>query len=257
MELVSLILTTFNCKSNLKKTLESIESQDYPHLEVVIKDGGSSDGTLDIIREYEKASHFSVKWVSTADEGLYDAMNQGLFLSTGAAVLFFNDRFTGSNVITRCIRLMEQEKTDGVHGDLVYAKDGAVKRYWKMGTGKIGSGWMPGHPTLFLRREIYERYGNYDSTYKCSADYEFMVRILKDGQVKLSYIPEILVEMYYGGTSNQSAGAYETSIKEAHRALAANGVPFSWWIVLLRTLRTVPQFIRKPYSFGGPFDNPS
>lgn len=242
MGLVSLILTTFNCKENLKKTLESIESQDYPDLEVVIKDGGSSDGTVEVIKKYEKTSRFTVKWVSMADGGLYDAMNQGLSLSTGAVILFFNDRFTGNDVVSKCVGLMEMEGTEGVHGDLVYAEDGVVKRYWKMGTGSIRSGWMPGHPTLFLKREVYERYGNYDSSYKCSGDFEFMVRILKDGKVRLSYIPEILVEMYYGGTSTQSTGAYRVSIQEAHRALASNGIRFAWWVVLLRTLRTVPQF---------------
>lgn len=246
MELVSLILTTFNCKDNLKKTLESIDSQDYPDLEVVIKDGCSSDGTIEIIKEYEKSSRFTVKWISMSDEGLYDAMNQGLSLSTGRVILFFNDRFTGNDVVSRCIRKMEQDGTDGIHGDLVYAENDVVKRYWKMGKGRIKSGWMPGHPTLFLRREVYEQYGNYDSTYKCSADFEFMIRILKDGKVKLSYIPEILVEMYYGGTSTQSAGAYGVSIREAHRALAGNQVRFAWWVVFLRTIRTIPQFFLKP-----------
>lgn len=245
MELVSLILTTFNCRDNLKKTLESIESQDYPALEVVIKDGGSSDGTVGVIKEYEKSSRFTVKWSSMADEGLYDAMNQGLSLAGGSIILFFNDRFTGNDVVSKCVHLMEQEGTDGVHGDLVYAENGVVKRYWKMGTGRIRSGWMPGHPTLFLKREIYGQYGNYDNSYKCSADFEFMVRILKDGKVRLSYIPEILVEMYYGGTSTQSAEAYSVSIREAHRALASNGIRFAWWVVLLRTLRTIPQFLSR------------
>lgn len=245
MKLVSLILTTFNCRKNLEKTLASIESQDYPDLEIVIKDGGSTDGTLDLIRRYEETSHFAVKWASVKDGGLYDAMNQGLALSAGEIILFFNDKFTDEHVVSKCIRAMEREGADGVHGDLVYAKDGVVKRYWKMGTGKIQNGWMPGHPTLFLRRGVYEQYGNYDCTYKCSADFEFMVRILKDRKVKLAYIPEILVEMYYGGTSTQNAGAYGVSIREAHRALAANGIKFPWWVVLLRTARTLPQFWRK------------
>lgn len=246
MELVSLILTTFNCKDNLKITLESIESQDYPNLEVVIKDGGSSDGTVGIIKEYEKSSRFTVKWTSMSDEGPYDAMNQGLSLSTGAVISLFNGRFTGNDVVSRCIRKMEQEGTAGVHGDLVYAEDGVVKRYWKMGKGRIRSGWMPGHPTLFLRREIYEQYGNYDGSYKSSADFEFMVRILKDGKVKLSYIPEILVEMCYNETGAQSAGIYGVSIRESHRALADNRVRFAWWVVCLRIIRTVPQFFLKP-----------
>ncbi len=246
MELVSLILTSFNCKDNLKITLESIESQDYPNLEVVIKDRGSSDGTVGIIKEYEKSSRFTVKWTSMSDEGPYDAMNQGLSLSTGAVIFLFNGRFMGNDVVSRCIQQMEQEKSDGVHGDLVYAEDGVVKRYWKMGKGRIRNGWMPGHPTLFLRREIYERYGNYDSTYKCSADFEFMVRILKDGKVKLSYIPEILVEMYCDGIDTQSTSAYGVSIRESYRALVDNRVRFAWWVVFLRIIRAVPQFFLKP-----------
>lgn len=246
MKLVSLILTTFNCKENLETTLASIEAQDYPQIEVVIKDGGSTDGTLDVIKNYEKNSRFTVKWVSVGDKGLYNAMNQGLSLATGKIILFFNDKFTHSDVISKCMALMEREQTDGVHGDLVYAEDGIVRRYWKMGKGKIRTGWMPGHPTLFLKREIYDKFGGYDDSYKCSADYEFMVRILKDNQLRLSYVPEILVEMYYGGTSTEGAGAYGTSILEAHRALASNKVWFAWWIVFLRTLRTIPQFIKKP-----------
>ncbi len=246
MELVSLILTTYNCKNNLEKTLASIEGQDYPDLEIIIKDGGSTDGTLDIIREYESSSRFRVKWCSTVDQGLYDAMNQGLSLAAGKVILFFNDKFVGEHVVSKCMQIMEREGTDGVHGDLVYAEEGIVKRYWKMGMGRIQSGWMPGHPTLFLKREIYENYGAYNCTYKCSADFEFMVRILKDGKVKLSYIPEILVEMFYGGTSTQSAGAYGVSIRESHRALAENGIKCAWWVVFLRTIRTIPQFIRKP-----------
>ena len=246
MELVSLILTTFNCKDNLKITLESIESQDYPNLEVVIKDGGSSDGTVGIIKEYEKSSRFTVKWTSMSDESPYDAMNQGLSLSTGAVIFLFKGRFTGNDVVSRCIQKMEQEKTDGVHGDLVYAEDGVVKRYLKMGKGRIRNGWIPGHPTLFLRREIYEQYGNYDSTYKYSADFEFIVRILKDGKVKLSYIPKILVEMYCDGTDTQSTGAYGVTIRESYRALADNRVRFAWWAVFLRIIRMVPQFFLKP-----------
>ena len=107
MNSVSLILTTFNCKENLEKTLASIESQDYQEIEVVIKDGGSTDGTLDIVRHFEKSSRFPVKWVSVSDKGLYHAMNQGISLATGKVILFFNDRFTRPDVVSRRMELME------------------------------------------------------------------------------------------------------------------------------------------------------
>ena len=111
-----------------------------------------------------------------------------------------------------------------------------------MGQGRISQGWMPGHPTLYLKREVYEKYGLYNTEYKCSADYEFMIRVLKDDKVKLAYIPEILIKMFYGGTSTSSAGSYWVSIKEAHKALCNNGVRFAWWVIFLRILKTLKQF---------------
>ncbi len=104
---------------------------------------------------------------------------------------------------------------------------------------------MPGHPTLYLRREVYERFGGYKTDYKISADYEFMVRILYDGKVKLSYLPEILIFMTYGGTSNKSLGAYIQSLKEGHRALKENGVPFAWFTDLCRIMRVLLQFVQR------------
>jgi glycosyltransferase len=111
-----------------------------------------------------------------------------------------------------------------------------------MGQGEISKGWMPGHPTLYLKREVYEKYGLYNTKYKCSADYDFMVRILKDNQTKLAYIPEVLIKMYYGGTSNGTAGSYMVSILEAHDSLQKNNVKYAWWVIFRRTLRVISQF---------------
>lgn len=244
MEKVSLILTTYNCKDNLKRTLQSIESQDYENIQVVIEDGVSTDGTLEMIQEYQKKSRHEVIWHSEPDAGIYDAMNKGYKRSTGSIIGFFNDLFLTDRAVSLLAAAVKNDAgLVGVHADLVYATDEKVKRCWRTGEGRIQSGWMPGHPTLFLRREVYERFGLYNTTYKCSADYEFMVRILKNNQVKLTYIPKKLIRMFYGGTSTGSSGAYMVSIKEAHRALAENQVRFAWLVVLLRTLRTIPQFL--------------
>lgn len=247
MKKVSLILTTYNSAENLSRTLESIEQQDYPNIEVNIKDGGSTDDTLSIIDAYAKSSRNKVNWTTGPDKGIYDAMNQGYALSTGEIIVFFNDLFVKTDAVSIMAQQLETHpECSGAHADLIYATDEKIIRYWKMGPQKsIRKGWMPGHPTLFLRREVYETYGLYDTKYRCSADYEFMVRMLKDGKVKLVYVPQILVRMYYGGTSTNSSGAYMTSIKEAHMALRNNNVKGAWWIVLLRTLRTVPQFFQR------------
>lgn len=113
-----------------------------------------------------------------------------------------------------------------------------------MGEGDIRNGWMPAHPTLYLWRRIYEKYGLFDTSYKCSADYEFMVRILKDGEIKLAYIPQILVEMFYGGTSSNGIKSYGLSLREAHRALKENQIKGSYFIDIKRSLRVMEQFWR-------------
>ena len=133
----------------------------------------------------------------------------------------------------------------GAHADLVYATDEKVVRYWKMGTQKsLHLGWMPGHPTLFLKREIYEKYGLYNPEYRIAADYEFMVRFLKDKENRLAYLPETIIRMYYGGASTSGTGSYLLSLKEGHKALKDNGVKGAALIDVLRTCRVLWQFVK-------------
>lgn len=244
---VSLILTTYNSLPNIQRTLASIESQDYPEIEVIIKDGGSTDGTLEIIKKFQSISKYHVKWVSNKDKGIYDAMDQGYQLSTGDVIVFFNDLFLMDDGVSKMIAQMEEHpECVGVHADLIYATDEKIIRYWKMGQQKsIYTGWMPGHPTLFLKREIYEKYGLYKTDYKISADYEFMIRFLKDKQNRLTYLPERLVRMYYGGTSTSDTQSYIKSLKEGHRALKENGIHCKWIVDVIRTIRVLAQFIKK------------
>lgn len=242
---VTLILTCYNSKHNLISTLESISKQTYSNLEIIIVDGASTDGTIDIIKMFvaDYGDCYTIKWISESDNGIYDAMNKGYSLSTGDIIAFFNDKFLCSDAIELMVNAIETNKCDGAHADLIYATDVKIKRYWKMGQGKIRYGWMPGHPTLYLKREIYEKYGIYRPEYRCSADFEFMVRILKNGEVKLAYVPKTIISMYYGGTSTAGADSYWLSIKEAHKALVDNGVRCGWFIITLRTFRTLMQFI--------------
>ncbi len=249
---VSLILTTYNCASDLVRTLESIEKQDYPDIEVCIKDGASTDGTLKTIRAYEKRSRFPVKWISEKDGGIYDAMNKGYALSEGEIVAFFNEQFLSDHVVSKMAELISETpdpeggKIVGAHADLVYATDEKIIRYWHMGPQKsLLTGWMPGHPTLFLKREIYEKYGLYDTSFRIAADYEFMLRFLKDKENRLAYLPETIIRMYYGGTSTESAGSYLDSLREGHRAVVKNGIRPSFSTDMLRTLRVLLQFVRR------------
>jgi len=242
--MVSIVTTTYNDKENLKKTIRQVQSQDYENIEYIIVDGGSTDGTLDVIQEAEK-SFERLKWISEPDKGIYDALNKGMKMASGEILGCCFDEFASSDVITKMVRIMEQEKTDGVHGDLYYMEGERIVRKWHQGQGKIRYGWMPGHPTLYLRREVYETFGYYKTDYRISADYEFMIRILKDDKVKLSYLPEVLIYMSHGGTSTNSLGAYLAGMKEGHRALKENGVRFAAFTDLCRTLRVLAQFVKK------------
>ncbi len=247
MKTVSLILTTYNSEENLEKTLSSIEKQDYPSIEVLIKDGGSTDRTLHIIDVYSKVSKHVVKWCTSKDNGIYDAMNQGYSMAAGDIIVFFNDLFQETTVVSKMVQLIEEHaECVGAHADLVYATDEKVVRYWKMGPQKsLYWGWMPGHPTLFLKREIYEKYGLYNPDYCIAADYEFMIRFLKDKENRLAYLPEVIIRMFYGGTSTGSTGSYLLSLKEGHRALKDNGIKGAFIIDILRTGRVLLQFIKK------------
>lgn len=243
MRKVSIIMTTYNCAGQLKKTLESVLRQDYPEMEIVIKDGMSTDGTVQVIKEYAGRPGVELKWSSGADQGIYDAMNQGYEMSSGDYLLFFNEIFLKADAVSKLVGAIEGEDCCGAHADLLYIEGGRVKRKWHMGQGRIEQGWMPGHPTLCLKREVYEKYGGYRTDYKCSADYEFMVRVLKGEKEKLAYLPEALVGMFYGGTSTAGAGSYLLSLKEAHKALKENGVRGAVLVDIRRTLRVLKQFL--------------
>lgn len=241
---VSLLLTTYNSAENLPVTLQSIQEQTYSPIEVVIADGGSTDDTISLIQQFARNGGLEVKWVSKRDKGLYDAMNKAFCLSTGDIIAVCNDRLSEKDAVSSFVEAIEQAGEDciGAHSDLVYMEGDKIVRSWHMGQGNISQGWMPGHPTLYLKREIYEKYGQYDITYHCAADYEFMVRFLKDGSNRLAYVPRVLITMFYGGTSNAGLKNYLVSFKEGYMALRKNGVKHPLLITLRRTWKVLRQF---------------
>lgn len=263
MKKVSLILSTYNCKDNLKKTFSSIDTQDYPNIEVCIADSCSTDGTIDLIKDYEllqksnkenNLPYREVRWVSKKDSGIYEGLNNSIGLATGDYIQIMNDTYTCPEAISLLVSAVEKadmakQSSDtyitGSHSDLVYSEGDKVIRTWKMGDGTLRSGWMPAHPTMMLKRDVYERYGLYDTSYVSAADYEFIVRILKDKSNRIAYVPHNLVSMFYGGTSSGGLYNYWRSISESLRALRENKVRFGLGITLLRTIRVALQFIKK------------
>lgn len=240
---VSVVTTTYNDIENLKRILAEVKKQTYPNIEHIIVDGGSTDGTVDLLKELEEKEPGRISWMSEKDNGIYDAINKGICMATGDIVGCCFDRYADEGVLMRMVEIMEKEGTDGVHGDLCYMDGDRIVRKWHQGQGVIRSGWMPGHPTLYLKKEVYDRFGLYRTDYRISGDYEFMVRILYRKEVTLSYLPEILIYMSHGGTSTNSLGAYVKSMMEGHRALVENHVPFAWVTDLCRVVRVLSQFV--------------
>ncbi|MGN0247365.1 MAG: glycosyltransferase family 2 protein [Lachnospiraceae bacterium] len=248
---ISIITTTYQDVSHLKKVVEGIKNQDYPRLEYIIVDGGSTDGTAEYLKELEQDFSYGwpereVKWISEKDNGIYDALNKGIRMATGDIIGPMFDKFSHSHVLSDMVSVMEKEGTDGVHGDLYYVdeQDNPV-REWKMGNTKtICDGWMPAHPTLYLKKEVYDKFGVYKTDYRIAADYEYMIRILKDNQVRLSYIPEVLVHMFYGGTSSGGLKNYILSFQEGKRALEENQMKGAFFITVKRTLIVLMQFVK-------------
>ncbi len=205
----SIITATFRCAATLGDCLASIDRQDPARIERIVIDGGSDDGTLDLLAT--RRDRLAVL-VSEPDRGIYDALNKGLRLATGDAVglLHADDEFADDRVIVRIAEAFADESVDIVYGDLTYvdrADTARVIRYWRAGEyspGLLRRGWMPPHPTFYIRRSLLGRIGGYDTTLSIAADYDFMLRALLAAKGRVVYLPQVLVKMRVGGVSNRS-----------------------------------------------------
>jgi glycosyltransferase len=223
---ISLITATFNSAKTIGTTIESILQQEYSNIEHLILDGGSNDKTIEILSAYQK-KHPNIIVYSEKDNGIYDALNKGISKATGDIIGFVHsdDLLPTPQTLTHIVNTFKTQECDGVYGDLKYVKQDntqQVVRYWKskVYTPKLlNQGWMPPHPTLFLKREIYKDIGNFDLSYKIASDYEFMVRLFLQKKYTLSYLPETLILMRVGGASNKSLRNIIQKSKEDYRVI--------------------------------------
>lgn len=244
---ISIITAVYNREDTIMDTLVSVERQDYGVYEHVIQDGKSVDGTLALVKSFENDKLV----VHTAkDAGLYDGINKGIEASTGDIVGFMHsdDFFADDKVLSKIANKFEDPEIDGVYGDLEYisASDPTkIVRKWKSGQyhkKKLAQGWMPPHPTLYLRRSVYQSLGLYDTSFSISADYDAILRYLGQGNLQLAYIPEVLVKMRVGGKSNKSILNMIQKSKEDYRAIRKNSI--GGVITLIsKNIRKLPQFI--------------
>lgn len=245
---ISVITITFNSAKTLQRALDSVQKQTYPDIEHVIVDGASTDGTREMIEAYA-AQHPNVRWISEPDEGIYNAINKGIAMATGDVIGFLHsdDVFYSPDSIGQIAAVMEEEKVEVAYGDLQYCKGNRVVRLWKSNAYSRCSlkyGWMPPHPTVYVRREVYEQVGPYDDWFRISADYDMMLRIFMAGYMS-RYIPEVLVCMEVGGASNKNTKARLSKTQEDRIVLKKNHVGAGYLTVLCKQLRKIMQFIRK------------
>ena len=206
---ISIITCVLNNSELIKKSLKSFQNQTYKKKEHIIVDGGSTDGTLDVIKKSKKKN---LKLSISSDNGIYDALNKGIRLSSGdiIGILHSDDFYKNKKVLQTIVDTFKNTNADLVYGDLVYVSKKfpfKVLRYWKAGKfikKNIYNGWMPPHPTVFLKKDIFDKIGKYKTNYKISSDYDFLIRVLTKKNIKKIYIPKILVNMRVGGMSNKS-----------------------------------------------------
>lgn len=243
---ISIITAVYNRATTLTNSIDSVQSQSYGNTEHVLVDGASSDGSVELIQERLRSQDL---FVSERDKGIYDALNKGLKMATGDVIglVHSDDYLADSHVLRDVAHALSQPGVDGVYGDLQYvSKDDTSKviRHWESGEyhiSKLKRGWMPPHPTLFLKREVIEQWGGYDTNLRIAADYDAMLRYLQKGKIQLAYVPRVLVKMRVGGESNQSLKKIIQKSREDIVALRNNGVG-GFGTLVFKNLSKVKQF---------------
>jgi glycosyltransferase involved in cell wall biosynthesis len=245
---VSIITATYNSGKTIEDTLRSVASQSYGNIEHIIIDGNSSDNTLELVSNFKHVS----KILSEKDVGIYDAMNKGLKLATGdiIAILNSDDFYTSDDVISNVVKALENAEFDGTYGDLDYVHEddtSKVFRKWKSGeydSNSFYNGWMPPHPTLFVKRHVYNKCGLFNINLKSAADYEFILRAFMKNEFKFKYLPQVMVHMRIGGMSNASLKNRIKANNEDRLAWKINDLKPHFYTLYLKPLRKIFQFLK-------------
>jgi glycosyltransferase involved in cell wall biosynthesis len=243
---ISIVTATYNSSITVRDTLNSIAKQQYTDIEHIIVDGLSKDNTLAIVGEFPHVA----KMISEKDNGIYDAMNKGVQMATGDVIGILNsdDFYTGSTVLSKVAAAFEDPTVEAVYGDLQYVKQDNIQlitRTWKAGAfhrNNLYYGWMPPHPTFFVRRSVYEKGGLFNTSLRSAADYELMLRFLLKHNIKACYIPEVLVKMRAGGMSNASLKNRIKANREDTMAWKINELKPYFFTTWLKPLRKIFQF---------------
>jgi len=225
---LSLISVSYNSAATVADTLESVNAQSFQDLEYVVVDGASKDDTVAIVQRFGKRV---TRLLSEPDHGIYDAYNKGLSLVSGDVIGFINsdDFYSHPDSLAAAMEPFQDPEVDAVHADLVYVERDSpdrITRHWRSAPiteERLARGYAPAHPTLFLRRSVYEQWGGFDTSYRLAADFEFMFRIFYRHRVKSVYLPRVLVRMRTGGATGESWQGIYRQNAEILRAMKQHG----------------------------------
>jgi len=253
---ISLITVTYNSGETLKNTFHSVLNQTHSNLEYIVIDGLSNDNTVSIIKEYEPLFQNQIKWISEPDKGLYDAMNKGIRMATGDIIGILNsdDFFTTSNILQKITEVFNNNnKLDAIYGDVHFVKPENLEkcvRYYSSKIFKRGLmrfGFMPAHPSFYIRKKCFEKYGLYKTDYKIAADFEFLLRVIYKHKIRIQYIPLDMVTMRIGGASTSGIKSHIKIMKEHLKAFRENELYTNVLLLSLRYFYKIEEIIKSKF----------
>lgn len=254
---ISIITATWNSGKTVRDTIESVLGQTYKDIEYLIVDGASKDDTMSVVKSYEDAFEGRLRYVSEPDKGIYDAMNKGIAMATGDVVGILNsdDFYTSADVVETIARTFDGAggELDAVYGDIHYVEDSdltkCVRYYSSAGfkRAKMRMGWMPAHPSFYCRKAAYEKYGDFDISFKIGADFENLLRLIFVNRISVRYIPMDFVTMRTGGASTSGLASHKQIYRDHMRAYKKNGVYSNFLFEGLRYAEKVWELMKQKF----------
>ena len=254
---ISIITATYNSGTTVRDTFESVLSQIFKNIEYIVIDGGSTDDTLKIIREYESRFEGRMRWISERDRGLYDAMSKGIAMATGDVVGILNsdDFYTAPDVLTSVAATLENKTIDAVYGDIHFVRPDNLSRCVRYYSSNIFRPWLmrlgfiPAHPSFYCRKSLYNRYGTFNIDYKIAADFEILLRLIYVHRIHAKYLKKDFVTMRMGGISTNGMASHRLIMRDQLRALRENGVYSNAAILSLRYIYKICELLNSKLKY--------